>query len=76
MRWWIAFVHSMADHLALLGTVGRTIRQLGSERFGECRSTLLGPFVATGYDSADLAAANRLITWATVALMRHAYGLR
>jgi hypothetical protein len=69
-------VGCMADHLPLLDIVGRIIRQHGSERFGEFRSTLLGLFGATGYDSAIMAAANRLITGDAFGAVRHAYGLR
>jgi hypothetical protein len=69
-------VCSMADHLPLLDIVGRMIQQHGNERFGEFRSTLLGLFGATGYDSAIMSAANRLITGDAFAAVRHAYGLR
>jgi hypothetical protein len=66
----------MADHLPLLDIVGRIIQQHGTERFGEFRSTLLGLLGATGYDSAILSAANRLITGDAFTTVRHAYGLR
>jgi hypothetical protein len=66
----------MADHLPLLDIVGRIIQQHGTERFGEFRSTLLGLLGATGYDSAILSAANRLITGDAFSTVRHAYGLR
>ena len=69
-------VCAMADHVPLLDIVGRVIQQHGSERFGEFRSTLLGLFGATRYDSAIMAAANRLITGDAFAAVRHAYGLR
>jgi hypothetical protein len=69
-------VCSMADHLPLLDIVGRIIQQHGNERFGEFRSTLLGLFGATGYDSAIMSAANRLITGDAFTAVRHAYGLR
>jgi hypothetical protein len=49
----------MADHLPLLDIVGRVLQQHGSERFGEFRSTLLGLFGATAYESAIMQAANR-----------------
>jgi hypothetical protein len=49
----------MADHLPLLDIVGRVLQQHGSEHFGEFRSTLLGLFGATAYESAIMTAANR-----------------
>lgn len=66
----------MADHLPLLDIVGHVLQQHGNERFGEFRPTLLGLFGATGYDSAIMAAANRLISGDAFAAVRHAYGLR
>jgi hypothetical protein len=51
----------MADHLPLLDIVGRVLQQHGSERFGEFRSTLLGLFGATAYESAIMQAANRWV---------------